>query len=216
MQSRRRIDSSSIIAHPVNSDHTGTLGEIVKTLYQELDWRQIYIYIYDALDHRYGFSISLQPGIDCTTSHFSWNVWKKKVFKIVKSWQVWWLVGEVDNHVAIDGSKVAEGFSLFQRRSCLLIRQYLYVLKCGRDGSHYTTPVITLLIISIFLITDTHSSPISVWYVFGDLIVPSRFHLCYCWLECSTMLLQLCWAWISNYIPQNTAGVITYLCSTVL
>ena len=28
-----------------------------------------------------------------------------------------WLVGEVDNHVAIYGSKVAEGFSAFQRRS---------------------------------------------------------------------------------------------------
>ena len=29
-----------------------------------------------------------------------------------------WLVGEVDNHVAMYGSKVAEGFSAFQRRSC--------------------------------------------------------------------------------------------------
>ena len=28
-----------------------------------------------------------------------------------------WLVGEVDNHV-IHGSKVAEGFSALQRRSC--------------------------------------------------------------------------------------------------
>ena len=31
-----------------------------------------------------------------------------------------WLVGEVDNHVAIYGSKVAEGFSAFQRRSCYI------------------------------------------------------------------------------------------------
>ena len=30
-----------------------------------------------------------------------------------------WLVGEVDNHVAIYGSRVAEGFSAFQRRSCI-------------------------------------------------------------------------------------------------
>ena len=30
-----------------------------------------------------------------------------------------WLVGEVDNHVAIYGSMVAEGFSAFQRWSCL-------------------------------------------------------------------------------------------------
>ena len=39
VRSRRRIDSSSIIAHPVNSD--AHLGEIVKMLSQELD---IYIY----------------------------------------------------------------------------------------------------------------------------------------------------------------------------
>ena len=33
--------------------------------------RHIYIiYIYDALDNRYGFSISVQPGIDCTTFQF--------------------------------------------------------------------------------------------------------------------------------------------------
>ena len=30
-----------------------------------------------------------------------------------------WLDGEVDNHVAIYGSKVAEGFSAFQCRSCI-------------------------------------------------------------------------------------------------
>ena len=43
----------------------------------------------DAHTHnRYGFSISVQPEIGCTSFHsfFSWNVWKKK------SWQVrdWW------------------------------------------------------------------------------------------------------------------------------
>ena len=31
-----------------------------------------------------------------------------------------WLVGEVDNHVAIYGSKVAEGFLAFQCRSCIV------------------------------------------------------------------------------------------------
>ena len=30
-----------------------------------------------------------------------------------------WLVGEMDNHVEIYGSKVAESFSAFQRRSCI-------------------------------------------------------------------------------------------------
>ena len=58
-------------------------------LCQELD---IYIYIYDALDNRYGFPISVQPEIDCTTFHsfFSWNVWKEKtmLFGIFKDWQV--------------------------------------------------------------------------------------------------------------------------------
>ena len=32
-----------------------------------------------------------------------------------------WFVGEVDNHVAIYGSKVAEGFSAFQCRSCQIL-----------------------------------------------------------------------------------------------
>ena len=63
------------------------LGEIVKMPRTQ----HIYIiYIYDALDNRYGFSISVQHGIDCTTFHsfFSWKVWKKMFFKIFKSWQV--------------------------------------------------------------------------------------------------------------------------------
>ena len=73
------------------------LGEIVKMLCQELDIYILYIYIeflayniYDALDNRYGFSISVQHGIDCTTFHsfFSSKVWKKMFFKICLSWQV--------------------------------------------------------------------------------------------------------------------------------
>ena len=81
MRSRLRIDSSSIIAYPVNSDHTSTLGEMVKMLYQELDiYTVIYIYIYDALDNRYGFSISVQPGIDFTTSVSFHEMFEKKVF----------------------------------------------------------------------------------------------------------------------------------------
>ena len=79
VRSRRRIDSSSIIAHPVNLRWERSLMP-----------RTRYIYVYDALDNRYGFSISVQPEIDCTTFHcfFSWNVWKKIFFKIFKSWQV--------------------------------------------------------------------------------------------------------------------------------
>ena len=55
VRSRRRIDSSSIIAHPVNSD--AHLGEIVKMLSQELD-----IYIYIALDNLYGFFYQFNLG----------------------------------------------------------------------------------------------------------------------------------------------------------
>ena len=109
VRSRRRIDSSSIIAHPVNLRWERSLMP-----------RTRHIYVYDALDNRYGFSISVQPEIDCTTFHsfFPWNVWKKKVFQDFQKLAGLWLVGEMDNHVGIYGSKVAEGFSAFQRRSC--------------------------------------------------------------------------------------------------
>ena len=62
--------------------------------------------------------------IDCTTFHIflSWDIRKENCFlkfsKVGRSVNVW-LVGEVDNHVAIYGSRVAECFSAFQRRSCL-------------------------------------------------------------------------------------------------
>ena len=115
------------------------LGEIVKMLCQELD---IYIYIYDTLDNRYWFSISVQHGIGCTTFHsfFSWKVWKKNAYWNFQKLAGLWLVGEVDNHVAIYGSKVAEGFSAFQRRSCwwfnllwcadVLQRMGIFCLRC--------------------------------------------------------------------------------------
>ena len=65
--------------------YTGRDGQIV------IPRTRLTIYIY-ALDNRYGFSISVQPGIDCTTSQFLFMkcnyVWKKKFFKIFKSWQV--------------------------------------------------------------------------------------------------------------------------------
>ena len=100
-----------------------TVGEIVKMLCQELDtYIIIYIYvyicihIYDALVNRYRFSISVQPQLDCTTFQFHFmKCLKKKCFLKLKSWQVCdWL----DNYVGNYGSKVAEGFSAFQRRSC--------------------------------------------------------------------------------------------------
>ena len=85
--------------------------------------------------------------IDCTTFHsfLSWNIWKESCFlkfsKVGRSVNVW-LVGEVDNHVAIYGSRVAEGFSAFQRRSCsnlfssiiLIHIHYLYMCCLSKDS----------------------------------------------------------------------------------
>ena len=81
VRSCRRIESSSIIAHPVNSDFTH-LGEIVKMLCQELDIYIIYMYIYMTLliidmDCLYQFNMGF---IAPLFSFFSWKVWKKKVF----------------------------------------------------------------------------------------------------------------------------------------
>ena len=89
VRSRWRIDSSSIIAHPVNSD-LHTWERSLKCYAKNSTYIYHILYIYDALDNRYRFSISVQHGIYCTTFHsfFSWKVWKKMFFKIFKSWQV--------------------------------------------------------------------------------------------------------------------------------
>ena len=86
--------------------------------WQELDI--LYIYIERERDHpidnRYGFSISVQPEMAVLFTVSFQNV-RKMVFKIFKSWQLGlWFVGEVVNHVGIYGSRVAEGWSAFQRR----------------------------------------------------------------------------------------------------
>ena len=74
------------------------------------------IYIYMTLliidiNFLYQFNLGLIAPLH---GFFSWNVWKLKFQNLAGLW----LFGEVDNHVAIYGSKVAEGFSAFQRRSC--------------------------------------------------------------------------------------------------
>ena len=105
VRSRRRIDRSSIIAHSVNSDLSHTWEGSLKCYAKN----STYIYIFMTL---LIIDMDFQPGIDCTTFHsfFSWKVWKKKVFQNFRKLAGLWLVGEVDNHVAIYGSKVAEGF----------------------------------------------------------------------------------------------------------
>ena len=116
--SRRRIDSSSIIAHPANSNlHT---WETSKKCYAK---NSTYIYIYDALDNRCRFSISVKPGIDCTTLHsfFSWKVWKKKCFFLIsKSYQVCdWLAKWIILLQFMD-LRWQRVFSAFQCRSCVI------------------------------------------------------------------------------------------------
>ena len=83
VRSRRRIDRSSIIAHSVNSDLSHTWEGSLKCYAKN----STYIYIYDALDNRYGFSTW------DWLHHFSQFLFmkslkKKKFFKIFESWQV--------------------------------------------------------------------------------------------------------------------------------
>ena len=55
---------------------------------------------------------------DCITFHsFNVKVEKNKIQKLADLW----LVGEMVNRIGIYGSKVAEGLSAFQRRSCCQI-----------------------------------------------------------------------------------------------
>ena len=51
---------------------------------------------------------------DYTTFHRVFSMLKKYFQKLAGLW----LVGKLVNHVGSKGSKVAEGFSAFQRRSC--------------------------------------------------------------------------------------------------
>ena len=117
VRSRLRIDSSSIIAHSLNSDlHTWARSS--KCYAKNSTY--IYMYIYMMLliigmDFLYQFNLGL---IAPLFSFFSCKVWEKKSFLIFQKLAGLWLVGEVDDHVAIYGSKVAEGLLAFQRRSC--------------------------------------------------------------------------------------------------
>ena len=62
---------------------------------------------------------------DCITFH-SFNV---KVEKKIQKLADLWLVGEMVNRIGIYGSKVAEGLSAFQRRSCWLCSHHRIIMK---------------------------------------------------------------------------------------
>ena len=102
VRSHRHIDSFSIITHLVNSDlHT---WERSLKCYAN---NSTYIYITD-MDFLYQFNMGLIAPL--FTVSFYGKFEKKCFFLIFKSWQVCDWFGEVDNHVAIYGSKMAEGF----------------------------------------------------------------------------------------------------------
>ena len=107
VRDRRRIDSSSIIAHPVNFERSLKCNAKNAT--------SIYIYIYDLsiidMDFLYQFNLKLIAPL------FTF-LFEKNVFYCFQKLTGLWLVGVVVNHVVIYGSKVAEGLSAFQRRSC--------------------------------------------------------------------------------------------------
>ena len=125
-----------------------TAGEIVKMWCQEVDkylLANIYIDINITLlisdmDFLYQFNLRL---------HHFWRIFfpmlkKKKNQKLAGLW----LVGEVVNHVGLYGSKVAEGCSVFQRRSCLYVsadnlyeicHQHSYWLPLGINRAPWGT-----------------------------------------------------------------------------
>ena len=87
-------------------------------------------HIYDPLDNRYGFFyISSTWDWLHHFSQFLFNVWKKEWFFKFSKLAGLWIFGIVVIHVGIYGSKVAEGFSAFQRRSCSLCSHFHIIIK---------------------------------------------------------------------------------------
>ena len=112
VRTRRRIDSSSIIAHPVNfAIYTCTQARNMKPRsrymcrYTYIDialsiitW--ILLYRLATVNH-----VAILSGFQCF----------KEVFQKLADM---WLVGEVVNHVGLYGCKAAESYSAFQHRCC--------------------------------------------------------------------------------------------------
>ena len=106
----------------------------------------IYTYIYididitlsiSDMDFLYQFNLSL---------HHFWGLFfsmlkKKYIFQKLAGL---WLVGKVVYHVGLYGSKVAEGCSAFQRRSCIL-----YYKKIKMDHKRTPYPIDTLKSVKI-------------------------------------------------------------------
>ena len=81
------------------------------------------------MDFIYQFNLRLIAPLFTVSFHEMFE--RKKVFQDFQKLAGLWLVGEMDNHVGIYGSKVAEGFSALQRQSCLhLWSDMLIILIC--------------------------------------------------------------------------------------
>ena len=63
-----------------------------------------------------------------------------------------WLVGEMDNHVGIYGSKVAEGFSAFQRRSCCIL---LFTVELLIQSSQHNNVVLLKAVPAVYVVRPT-------------------------------------------------------------
>ena len=153
------------------------------------------VYVYDTLNNRYGFSISVQPEIACTTFHsfFSWNVWKKFFFKIFKSWQVCdWLA----KWIIMLGFMDLRWPRVFRRSSVGLVitsnRQWLYcIVDTSLNHVHTTAASYYILFITsntqwLYCIVDTslnHEHTIAASYYI--LFITSNTQWLYCIVDTS-------------------------------
>ena len=78
---------------------------------------------------------------------FFFPMLKKKTFFFQKLAGLW-LVGEVANHVGLYGSKVAEGCSAFQRRSCLLCCRFGTFAQSILCFRHMAIALLSLILFS--------------------------------------------------------------------
>ena len=154
------------------------------------------VYVYDTLNNRYGFSISVQPEIDCTTFHsfFSWNVWKKNFFKIFKSWQVcdWlakWIImlGFMDLRWPRVFRRSSVGLVLFYFSSVLPIS--LRIILLALEQLYYCPISIGTTMNNM---RKNHTNPLKT-----DNIITTK---------------QSIGEWIGNFTPHSTGHVVTYSC----
>ena len=145
VRSRRRIDSSSIIPHPVKFRFSH-LGEIVKMLCQELDiYTCVYIYMMLLImdvDFLSQFNLGLIALLFTVSFHETFE--KKMFFKIFKSWQVCdWLV---------KGIIMLQFMDLRWPRVFRRSKVGLVAVTCKFDGHLCQFPFAKILVLFVVLI----------------------------------------------------------------